>query len=374
MAEVNLSTPRSEGRDLLGVHPEPLVPTPPSKAGHCAAERVNEQSNTPLVETRDVVKYYPVKGGIFLREVASVKAVDGVSLNILPGETMGLVGESGCGKSTLGRLILRLEEPTRGDIFFQGKSILVYNPEQMRILRREMQIIFQDPFSSLNPRKNVAQIVGEPLYVHGMTNRHEREARVLKLLEVVGLKREHMRRYPHQFSGGQRQRIGVARALALNPKLIICDEAVSALDVSIRGQVINLLQDLQEEFGLTYLFISHDLSVVEHISDRVAVMYLGKLVELADSETLYKMPLHPYSQALLSAAPIPDPKRKRNRVVLSGDVPSPIAPPPGCRFHTRCPYAKDVCSQQEPPLREVRPNHFAACLFVEEILESNITS
>lgn len=324
-----------------------------------------KHTNIPLVETKEVVKYYPVTGGIFLRQVASVKAVDSVSLNILPGETMGLVGESGCGKSTLGRLILRLEEPTSGDIIFQGQSILSYDTKKMRTLRKEMQIIFQDPFSSLNPRKNVAQIVGEPLHVHGMTDRHEREVRVLKLLVVVGLKREHMRRYPHQFSGGQRQRIGVARALALNPKLIICDEAVSALDVSIRGQVINLLQDLQEEFGLTYLFISHDLSVVEHISDRVAVMYLGKLVELADSETLYKIPLHPYTQALLSAAPIPDPKRKRNRIVLSGDVPSPIDPPSGCRFHTRCPYAKDICSQQEPPLREVSPNHFAACLFVD---------
>jgi len=297
----------------------------------------NDYSNSPLLEVRDLVKHFPITGGVLLRQVASVKAVDGVSLQIRKGETLGLVGESGCGKSTLGRLILLIETPTRGDILLEGESILTYSKSRMRNLRRQMQIIFQDPFSSLNPRKNVAHIVGEPLFVHGMKNRRKREKEVLRLLEVVGLKKEHMRRYPHQFSGGQRQRIGVARALALNPKLIICDEAVSALDVSIQAQVINLLQDLQEEFGLTYLFISHDLSVVEHISDRVAVMYLGEVVELADSDALYNSPLHPYTQALLAAAPVPDPKRKTERTILTGDVPSPIHPPPGCRFHTRCP-------------------------------------
>jgi len=327
----------------------------------------NKNPNTPLLELQDIVKHFPVTGGMLLRQIASVRAVDGVNLEIREGETLGLVGESGCGKSTLGRLILRLDEPTSGDILFRGESILGYDKGQMRALRREMQIIFQDPFSSLNPRKNVAHIIGEPLYVHGTTNRREREKKVLRLLEVVGLKREHMRRYPHQFSGGQRQRIGVARALALNPKLVICDEAVSALDVSIQAQVINLLQDLQEEFGLTYLFISHDLSVVEHISNRIAVMYLGEVVELADSDTLYKEPIHPYTQALLSAAPVPDPKRMSKRTTLIGDVPSPINPPLGCRFHTRCPFARDTCSREAPQLNEVHENHFVACFFAGSV-------
>jgi oligopeptide transport system ATP-binding protein len=321
---------------------------------------------TPLVEIRDLVKHYPVTGGVLLREVARVHAVDGVSLTIKSGETLGLVGESGCGKSTLGRLILRLDEPTSGQVLFEGDDILAYDPERMRKLREEMQVIFQDPFSSLNPRKSVAHIVGEPLIVHGVKSRAEREKRVEDLLEVVGLRREHMRRYPHQFSGGQRQRIGVARALALNPKLIICDEAVSALDVSIQAQVINLLQDLQAEFGLTYLFISHDLSVVEHLSDRVAVMYLGKVVELAHKKDLYSTPMHPYTQALLGATPIPDPHLKIKHTILTGDVPSPINPPSGCRFHTRCPYAEQVCKDHEPELRELASEHTAACHFANQ--------
>jgi len=330
---------------------------------HC---NFTEGEMEPLVQVRNLVKHYPVTGGVFLRRLASVRAIDGVSLAIREGETLGLVGESGCGKSTLGRLILRLEEPTSGEVLFKGQDILRYDPGRMRLMREKMQIIFQDPFASLNPRKNVAHIVGEPLFVHGMKNRAMREEKVQHLLEVVGLRREHMRRYPHQFSGGQRQRIGVARALALNPSLIICDEAVSALDVSIQAQVINLLQDLQQEFNLTYLFISHDLSVVEHISDRVAVMYLGKVVELAGKETIYRCPLHPYTQALLAAAPLPDPHKDHVHAILKGDVPSPIAPPSGCRFHTRCPYAESICMEQEPELREMASRHIAACHFAGE--------
>jgi len=320
-----------------------------------------------LIRTSNIVKHYPILGGVFLKQVAAVRAVDGVSFSIQQGETLGLVGESGCGKSTLGRAILRLEEPTSGEVYFEGENILAFSPERVRNLRKQMQIIFQDPFSSLNPRKNVSQIIGEPLLIHGMKSREEREQRVLDLLQVVGLRQEHMRRYPHQFSGGQRQRIGIARALALNPKLVVCDEAVSALDVSIQAQVINLLKDLQNEFGLTYLFISHDLSVVEYISDRVAVMYLGKIVEIARSSELYAQPLHPYTQALLSASPLPDPTLKRHRIILKGDVPSPIDPPSGCRFHTRCLYAKDVCSLKEPYLRVLHGDHQAACFFAGSV-------
>ena len=315
-----------------------------------------------LLEIRGLKKYFPVGGGLFSRRKGAVRAVDGVDLTVEAGETLGLVGESGCGKSTLGRAILRLIEPTAGEVVFEGKNLSKLSPRELRDMRREMQIIFQDPYASLNPRMTVGSIVGEALIIHKLAkSRREREEKVAHLLETVGLHADHMRRYPHEFSGGQRQRIGIARALAVSPKLIVCDEPVSALDVSIQAQVINLLEDLQKQFNLTYLFIAHDLSVVEHISTRVAVMYLGKIVEVASSKDLYTNPRHPYTEALLSAVPIPDPEVKRQRILLEGDVPSPINPPSGCRFHTRCALRVPSCSQNEQVLKEISPGHWVAC-------------
>lgn len=318
----------------------------------------------PLLEVTDLVVHFPIKSGILVdREVATVHAVDGVSLTLHEGETLGLVGESGCGKSTLCRAILQLVSPTSGSVRFAGDELVGRSRRDLRPLRRELQMIFQDPFASLNPRKRVGQIIGDPIELHGLARGAELKRRVLELLERVGLQAEHYNRFPHEFSGGQRQRIGIARALALQPKLIIADEPVSALDVSVQAQIINLLEELQDEFGLSYLFVAHDLGVVRHVSDRVAVMYLGKVVETSASDALYRSPLHPYTNALLSAVPIPDPRRnsERERITLEGDVPSPIDPPPGCRFHTRCASATDVCRTEEPALAELAPGHFAAC-------------
>jgi peptide/nickel transport system ATP-binding protein/oligopeptide transport system ATP-binding protein len=318
-----------------------------------------------LVEVKNLVKYFPVRGGLLQRVVAWVQAVDNVSFSIKEGETLGLVGESGCGKTTVGRTLLRLVPATSGSVIYDGQDVLKANSRELKTLRRNMQIIFQDPFSSLDPRMPVGESIAEGLLVHGMGSRRERFEIVIQTLRKVGLEDYHARRYPHEFSGGQRQRIGIARALALRPKFIICDEPVSALDVSIQAQVLNILRELQGEFGLTYLFIAHNLSVVEHISDRVAVMYLGKMVELTDRDELYRNPLHPYTQALMSAIPIPDPTLKRERIVLKGDVPSPLRPPSGCRFHPRCPVALEHCSKEEPQFKEVSPGHWVACWRVE---------
>jgi oligopeptide transport system ATP-binding protein len=319
---------------------------------------------TPLLQVKNLVKHFPIRSGLLQRVRDHVQAVDGVSFDLEAGETLGVVGESGCGKSTTGRCILRLIEPSSGEVWFEGRNVTTLDKDSLRAVAREMQIIFQDPYASLNPRMTVGAIIGEGLVIHQMAaNAKEVEDRVAKLLQTVGLSPDYMRRYPHEFSGGQRQRIGIARALAVNPKLVICDEAVSALDVSIQAQVINLLEDLQQEFNLTYLFIAHDLSVVEHISRRVAVMYLGRIVEIAPSRELYTTPKHPYTEALLSAVPIPDPTVKRKRIVLQGDVPSPIHPPSGCHFHPRCARAQAQCKTEAPALRELAPGHTAACHF-----------
>jgi oligopeptide transport system ATP-binding protein len=321
-----------------------------------------------LLEVRDLYKYFPINAGILSRHVGDVKAVDGIDFTIKAGETLGLVGESGSGKTTAGRVVLNLLPATKGEVIFNGRNILELKREESRMLRKEMQIIFQDPYASLNPRMTVGDIISEPLRIHNLAKGKDAEARVQDLLRLVGLQPYHANRYPHEFSGGQRQRIGIARALAVDPKFIVADEPVSALDVSIQAQVINLLQDLQQQFGLTFLFIAHDLSVVRHISTRVAVMYVGKIVEIADRDDLYENPLHPYSRALLSAIPIPDPavESRRKRILLTGDIPSPVNPPSGCRFHTRCPVAFDRCRVEVPALKTYAPNHVAACHWVEE--------
>lgn len=314
-----------------------------------------------LLVVKNLVKHFPVRSGLLQRTSAWVKAVDNVSFAVKHGETLGMVGESGCGKTTIGRTILRLVEPTSGEVSFDGKDVTTMNNRELKPLRRDMQIIFQDPYASLNPRIPIGESVMEGLQIHNIGHPKERWDVAVNMLKKVGLEEYHARRYPHEFSGGQRQRIGIARALALNPKFIVCDEPVSALDVSIQSQVLNILKDLQKEFGLTYLFIAHNLSVVEHISDRVAVMYLGKMVELSERDILYREPLHPYTRALLSAIPVAHPNMKRERTILKGDVPSPLNPPKGCRFHTRCPIAVEKCSMEEPEFKEVRPGHYVAC-------------
>lgn len=321
--------------------------------------------STPLLKVENVTKSFPIYGGLFSREVASVKAVQGISFELNKGETLGLVGESGCGKSTLGRCLIRLHDTTSGKIIYNGKDITHIQGEELRDMRKKMQIIFQDPFASLNPRMTIGAILEEPLIIHNLYNSaKDRQDRIHELIDLVGLRREHLNRYPHEFSGGQRQRVGIARALAVNPELIVCDEPVSALDVSIQAQVINLLMELQQKLGLTYIFIAHDLKVVEHVSTKVAVMYLGKIVEMAEAHELYSNPKHPYTKALMSAIPVPDPRRHDERIILTGDVPSPINPPSGCHFHPRCPMAIEDCKTIVPPLEEKAKDHIAACIRV----------
>jgi peptide/nickel transport system ATP-binding protein/oligopeptide transport system ATP-binding protein len=318
-------------------------------------------NGAPLVSVKNLVKHFPVRGGILYRAIGQVHAVDDISLEIKSGETFGLVGESGCGKTTAGRVILRLIEATSGEVNFQGKNVFSLGGNELKQLRRDMQIIFQDPYSSLDPRMPVGDIIGEGLTIHGIGAKSDRDQAVRDIMALVGLRAQYARRYPHEFSGGQRQRIGIARALVLHPKFVICDEPVSALDVSIQSQILNLLRDLQQQFGLTYLFIAHNLAVVKYISDRIGVMYLGKVVELAVTDEIFRRPLHPYTQALLSAIPQPDPTLKRQRIVLKGDVPSPIHPPSGCRFHTRCPIAQQICHEKEPVFRDMGGGHMVAC-------------
>ncbi|HSG43216.1 MAG TPA: dipeptide ABC transporter ATP-binding protein [Anaerolineales bacterium] len=325
----------------------------------------NKKNGEKLVEVNNLVKYFPVRAGLLQRVVNNVKAVDDVSFFVRKGETLGLVGESGCGKTTVGRTMLRLIEPTSGDVTFDGKDVFSLEAKEMKSVRRDMQIIFQDPYASLDPRVPIGESIMEGLNIHKIGTPKERVDVMMETIKKVGLEDYHVRRYPHEFSGGQRQRIGIARALALHPRFIICDEPVSALDVSIQSQVLNILKDLQQEFGLTYLFIAHNLSVVEHVSDRVAVMYLGKMVEMTTQEDLFQNPLHPYTQALMSAIPVPNPRLKRQRTILKGDVPSPLNPPKGCRFHPRCPVAIEKCSHEEPAFREAVPEHWVACWLVE---------
>lgn len=330
-------------------------------------ENPSTPENNIIIKVDNLVKYFPVLRGIFQRQVGAVHAVDGISFDIHKGETFGLVGESGCGKSTAGRTILQLYRPTAGKVYFHGRDLTSLRGEEMRRMRRQMQMIFQDPYASLNPRMTIAEIIAEPLQVHGVISPKEIPARVKELLKIVKLSPDFAPRYPHEFSGGQRQRIGIARALAVNPEFIVCDEPISALDVSIQAQVINLLEELQQDFGLTYLFIAHDLSMVRHISNRVAVMYLGVIVELAAVSELFRYPIHPYTQALLSAVPVPDPvvEEKRQRILLEGDVPSPVNPPSGCRFRTRCPLSAEICAQEKPAFRELVSGHWVACHFAE---------